>query len=90
MKIKMGLLALALVIVVAQPPVLANGAPTITWWAFAGGGSTTIQGSSSLTGVVGQGTAGQVANGSSSLCSGLLCGVWPYDAYLPFVMNGSP
>jgi hypothetical protein len=90
-KIKFILILLALIVLVAtQQPVSAAVTPAIDRWVFAGGGGTVTQGSYTLIGVTGQLVAGKASNGSSWLCSGILCGLSAYNLYLPLVLRSYP
>jgi len=93
MKINIGLVVLMLtvlalvVLAAAQPPALATGTPTIQRWVFGGGGSTVTQSIYALTGVTGQVVAGKASNGSSWLCTGILCGLPVYHISVPLVFR---
>ncbi len=81
------LLLLMLILIAAAP--FTPPTPVIDWWTIGPSLKTVSQGDIVLTGMVGQGVAGQVSQDSSELCSGFLCTLTEFirSVFLPLIFK---
>lgn len=85
MKTGLLILAAACLLLVAADTAAT---PDLSWYAFTGGGGHSSAGIYSLDSATGQPFASLNSNGTSSLCSGFLCGTGSANGtglYLPLV-----